>query len=66
MAKSFEELFLEKVKVEVERHTEDLVMGSANDYSEYREKVGFVRGMVTAVDIFEEIANRARKENLDD
>jgi hypothetical protein len=31
VAKSFEELFLEKVKVEVERYTEDVVMGSAND-----------------------------------
>lgn len=66
MAKSLEELFLEKVRVELERHAEDLAMGSANDYSEYREKVGLLRGMMIAVDIFEEIANKARKENLDD
>lgn len=66
MAKSFEELFLEKIKAEVERYTEDVVMGSANDYSEYREKVGFLRGMMSAVGIFEEIINRARKENLND
>lgn len=66
MAKSLEELFLEKVKVELERHAEDLAMGSADDYSEYREKVGLLRGMMIAVDIFEEIANKARKENLDD
>ncbi len=66
MAKSLEELFLEKVRVELERHAEDLAMGSADDYSEYREKVGLLRGMMIAVDIFEEIANKARKENLDD
>lgn len=66
MAKSFEELFLEKVKVELERHAEDLAMGSADDYAQYREKVGFIRGLMTATDIFEDIANRARKENLDD
>jgi len=66
VAKSLEELFLEKVRVELERHAEDLAMGSADDYSEYREKVGLLRGMMIAVDIFEEIANKARKENLDD
>lgn len=66
MAKSFEELFTEKIDEELRRHTEDLAMGSANDYPEYKEKVGYIRGLITALDIFGDIISRARKENLDD
>jgi hypothetical protein len=66
MSTSFEELYDRKLKEEMERHAEDLAMGSANDYSAYREKVGYIKGMLFAADIFHEIANRARKENLDD
>lgn len=66
MAKSFEELFTEKIDDELTRHTEDLAMGSADDYPEYREKVGYIRGLMTAADIFSDIISRARKENLDD
>jgi hypothetical protein len=41
-------------------------MGSADDYAAYREKVGLIRGLMVAVNMFEELANKARKENLDD
>lgn len=66
MAKSLEELFLEKAKEELERQAEDLIMGSADDYPSYREKVGYAKGMMFCVDIFQDLIKRARKENLDD
>ena len=66
MSISFEELYDRKLKEEMERHAEDLAMGSADDYPAYREKVGYIKGMLFASDIFQEIANRARKENLEE
>jgi hypothetical protein len=66
VASSFEEIFLEKIRKELDRQAEDLAMGSADDYAAYREKVGLIRGLMVAVNMFEELANKARKENLDD
>ena len=66
MSTSLEELVTRKLREEMERHAEDLAMGSADDYPAYRERVGYIQGMMFAADVFNEIANRARKENLDD
>jgi hypothetical protein len=66
MSTSLEELYGRKLKEEMDRHAEDLAMGSADDYPAYREKVGYIKGMLFALDIFYELANKARKENLDD
>lgn len=66
MGTSVEELFVAELKEEVDRHAEDLVMGAADDYPEYREKCGYIRGLMFAADAFKSIANRARKEPLDD
>jgi hypothetical protein len=66
VAKSLEELFLEKVREEFDRYLYELSSGSPNDYAEYREKVGYIAGLTMASNIFEEIANKARKENLND
>lgn len=66
MAKSLEELFQEKLKEEFDRYMYEISSGAPDNYAEYREKVGYISGLTTASNIFEEIANKARKENLDD
>jgi len=66
MGMSIEEKYSEELRQELERQAEDLAMGSADDYPEYRERVGYVKGIMFAADAFKSIANRARKEPLDD
>ncbi len=66
MATTFEDLFIQKLQEEVEFHTVALAEGSISSYEEYKYKTGFIQGLGLAGSIFNDLADRMRKDQLDD
>lgn len=51
----FHALLEEKIRIEVENRSISLANGGASDYPNYRESVGYIRGLQDAVKLCEEI-----------
>jgi hypothetical protein len=66
LATTFEDLFIQKLTEEAEFHTVALAEGSINSYEEYKYKTGLIQGLGLAGSIFNDLADRMRKDQLDD
>lgn len=66
MVTTFEDLFIQKLQEEAEFHTVALAEGSINSFEEYKYKTGLIQGLGLAGSIFNELADRMRKEQSND
>ncbi len=66
MATSFEDLFIQKLREEIEFHTVALAEGAIDSFEEYRFKTGIIHGLGIAGSVFNELADRLRKEQDND
>lgn len=66
MATSFEDLYMAKLQEEIEFHTVALAEGAIDSFDEYRFKTGIIHGLGVAGSIFNELADRLRKEQNND
>ena len=62
MAKSWSELFLEKIRENLNNKADDLATGCASDFSDYRFRVGVIEGLATAEREFLDIMERLKRE----
>ena len=49
MAKTVFDVLQDKIKVEMQAANEHLVSGAANDFAQYRDLCGFIRGLEVAL-----------------
>jgi len=66
LATTFEDLFMDKLREEIEFHTVALAEGSISSYDEYKYKTGLIQGLGLAGSIFGELADRMRKDQDND
>lgn len=66
MATSFEDLYMSKLREEIEFHTVALAEGALGSFEEYKHKTGLIQGLGLAGSIFNELADRLRKEQDND
>lgn len=66
MATSFEDLFMSKLREEIEFHTVALAEGAMENFEEYKHKTGLIQGLGIAGSIFSELADRVRKDQDND
>jgi hypothetical protein len=65
MPMSFEDLYMEKLQDEVEFHTVSLAEGAINNFEEYKYKTGLIQGLGLAGSIFNELADRMKKGEIE-
>jgi len=65
MPMSFEELYMEKLQDEVEFHATALADGAINNFEEYKYKTGLIQGLGLAGSIFNELADRMKKGEIE-
>ena len=56
----------ERNTVEVKTLTDDLVMGKAKDYAEYKYYCGIIRGLTKANSLTQELAQQMRQDDDDE
>jgi hypothetical protein len=59
MPASVSEVYTARLREYLNNKADDLATGCANDYSDYRYRVGFIEGIATAEAEFLEIIKRA-------
>lgn len=59
MPASVSEVFLSRLREYLNNKADDLATGCANDYADYRYRVGFIEGIATAEAEFLDIVKRA-------
>ncbi len=65
MPMSFEDLYMEKLQDEAEFHTVALADGAINNFEEYKYKTGLIQGLGLAGSIFNELADRMKKGEIE-
>ena len=59
MAASLSEVFILKLRENLNNKADDLATGCANDFADYRFRVGFIEGIATAEREFLDLVERA-------
>lgn len=57
----WQKLFARRLQEAASRESEGLVMGGADDFAEYKLKVGVIRGLNIAHELIEEVNREIRK-----
>ena len=63
MGKSWSELFLEKVRENLNNKADDIATGCASDFADYRYRVGVIEGLALAEREFLDIIERIERED---
>ena len=56
-----EQILLKKLSEQIESRADMIASGGVSDYPEYRENVGFIRGIKTAISLLEETNSELTK-----
>ena len=59
---SFVEFFKQSLRVELNRVADDLASGSCKTIDEYKYQTGYIRGVVYAEQVFEELVKQLREK----
>ena len=62
MGKSWSELFLEKIRENMNNKADDIATGCASDFPDYKHHVGVIEGLALAEREFLDIIERIQKE----
>ena len=63
MAASLSEVFIAKLRENLNNKADDLATGCANDFVDYRFRVGFIEGIATAEREFLDLVERAAEND---
>ena len=63
MAASLSEVFIAKLRENLNNKADDLATGCASDFSDYRFRVGFIEGIATAEREFLDLVERAAEND---